>query len=174
MADSISITIENPLGPALKRLPQRVQQAVKKVVDDTSQLVFQRIKNDTPRDSGKLAAGWKRTVETKKNGAVSTISNAVPYANVVEFGGYPVIPVVNARPNATGPGLPRGAAVLGGYPPGPRTQTAPGGSPTMLSNVSKQSPRGMVRQNLERIQDRFVFDLEEAIDKSFAEIAEAE
>lgn len=170
MADGIRITIDNPIGPALDRMPVKVQRAIEKVVSDTSALLEQRIKNDTPRDSGKAAAAWSREVQ----GSQAVLTNKSPYANVLEYGGYPVVPNSHERTNATGPGLVRGNATLGGYPPGPRTQVAPGGSPTLISNVSRQAPKGMVRQNLERIQDRFVFDLEEAIDTAFAEIAEAE
>lgn len=167
MADRIKIKIENPLGRGLRQLPQKVKAAVNKVVEETSDRLFQRIKNDTPRDRGDLAGAWSRSVTTRGR---ATIRNTRDYANVAEFGGWPVIPNSRARTNATGPGLVRGQATLGGYPPGPRTQIAPGGSPTMLSNVSRQAPKGMVRQNLDRITDRFVFDLEEAIDRAFAEI----
>ena len=41
----------------------------------------------------------------------------------------------------------------------------------MNPNVSKQAPIGMVRQNLARIQPRFVFDLEEAIDEALADVS---
>lgn len=172
MADLIRISISNPISPALKAMPQKVQQAVAKVVQDTSNLLFQRIVNDTPRDRGSaggLSSRWIKTVV----GDQAVITNDAPHANTIEFGGYPVIPNSKSRPNATGPGLVRGAATLGGYPPGPRTQIAPGGSPIMFSNVSRQAPKGMARQNLERIQDRFVFDLEEGIDQAFSDIAES-
>lgn len=58
-----------------------------------------------------------------------------------------------------------GARLGGGYPPGPRTQKDGGGDPPMLSNVSRQAPKGMVRKQLAAIRPEFLFDLEEAIDK---------
>lgn len=172
MGDVIKIKISNPLAAGFRRLPRKVEQAIEKVVDDTSKLLFDRIVTDTPRDRGTgggLVSRWTRTVVMGQ----AVIKNDAPHANVAEFGGWPVIPNSKGRPNATGPGLPRGGATLGGYPPGPRTQIAPGGSPVMISNVSRQAPEGMVRQNLERIEDRFVFDLEEAVDQAFSDIAES-
>lgn len=169
MANLISISIDNPIGPALRKLPREVQEAIEGVVEDTSETLFTRIVTDTPRDSGNAAERWTRTVQ----GDQAVLTNDAEQINVLEFGGYPVIPSSRSRPNATGPGITRGNAVLGGYPPGPRTQIGEGGSPIMTSNVSRQAPSGMVRQNLERIQEPFVFNLEEAIDQAFSDIAES-
>lgn len=168
----ITVNVKNPISPAMKKLPKEVQDAVKKVVAETAKTVFDRIKRDTPRDRGTAAKNWKRKTKTNKSGTTSTISNNTPYINVLEYGGYPVVPASRAGGASTSGGIVRGNAVLGVGPPGPRTQRATGGSPTMRSNVSSQAPAGMVRQNLERIAQRFEFDLEEAIDKAFEDIAE--
>ena len=172
MADRITISIKNPIGPALRKLPREVQEAIDKVVADTSEKLFNRIVTDTPRDRGQgggAVSRWTRTVQA----AQALIKNDAPHINVLEFGGYPVR-AIKGRTLASGVGgFQRGNAVLGGLSPGPRTQIAPGGSPTMISNVSRQAPQGMVRQNLERITAPFVFDLEEAIDKAFEDIAES-
>lgn len=76
-----------------------------------------------------------------------------------------------AKPKHTPSGaIIRGAARLGGgYPPGVRTQKDGGGDPSMLSNVSRQAPKGMVRKNLEAIRPEFFFELEEAIDRALNE-----
>lgn len=169
----INLTISNPISEALKTMPREVERAVDKVVVDTADRIEQRIKDDTPRDRGQGGGAVSRWTKTKTKSGEVTLRNDAPQINVLEFGGYPVVPNSKNRPNATG-GTVRGNATLGGYPPGPRTQIAPGGSPTMTSNVSRQAPRGVVRQNLERAQDRFVFDLEEAIDRAYQEIAERE
>ena len=203
MADRITVKIPDALRSGLQNLPNEVRDAIAGVVKDIGNLAFTRIKTATARDRGTLAAGWKKKDSRTKSGASSTISNAVDYVNVLEFGGYPVVSTkarkkkgskdASSAPSAgkkkkkkkkkakkparvigpvqqrtrTGPGFVRGNAILGGYPPGPRTQVAPGGTPTMVSNVSKQSPSGMVRQTLGDIQPRFIFDLEEAIDDAF-------
>lgn len=170
MADRIRIDIKNPIGPALRKLPREVQDAIDKVVEDTSKKLFDRIVTDTPRDRGQgggAVSRWTRTVD----GDQALITNDAPHINVLEFGGYPVR-ATKGRALAVGVGgFQRGNAVLGGLSPGPRTQIAPGGSPTMVSNVSRQAPQGMVRQNLARITEPFVFDLEEAIDRAFEDIA---
>ena len=170
-AGILKLTIDNPIGPALKKLPKEVQAAIEKVVKKTGDKLEQRIKDDTPRDRGQaggLVSKWKRSGTADE----VVLTNTAPYANVIEFGGYPVRPARGS--SAGGAGFKRGKAILGGLPPGPRTQTAPGGSPAMVSNVSRQAPSGMVRQNLERITAPFVFDLEEAIDEAFSEIAQAQ
>jgi hypothetical protein len=179
-AGVLTLTIDNPIGEELKKLPKKVQDAVKKVVRDTGKRVEKRIRLDTPRDRGTAAAGWKSTEQRVPGGVEVTLTNKVPYINVLEFGGYPVKPKWHKRTNATGPGIPRGDAILGGYPPGPRTQKGEdafvpdvleGVTPGMNDNVSRQAPSGMVRQNLIRIQPRFQFDLEEAVAEAYADIA---
>ena len=195
----INVTIKNPITAGLKKLPKQVRDAIAGVVNDTGEILLQRIKDDTPRDRGS-AGGASSKWRSKKTGrGTITISNDAPHINVLEFGGYPVVadrkkkaakkkkakkkkkkrPRIARAPGAkkrtnerTGPGRRRGGARLGGFPPGPRTQVAPGGSPTMTSNVSRQAATGMVRQNLSRIQDRFVFLLEEAVEQAFSDIAE--
>jgi len=88
------------------------------------------------------------------------IENTAAYANVAEYGGWPVRAAATAKP----PGFIRGAAMLGGRTPGPRTQRAPGGKPRMTSNVSRQAPKGMVRATFIELEKPYVADLEEALE----------
>ena len=162
MADKLEIKFSDNVSPALKGLPKNVSIAIKRVVKETADRVFKRIIDSTPRDRGTAARGWRR--RRGKEGAQEFVNN-IPYINVLEYGGYPVVPASRAKVKT---GLKRGNAFLGGHPPKARTQKAPSGSPSMRTNVSRQAPRGMVRQNLERIQARYAFDLEEAIDRALA------
>lgn len=164
----LRVEFTDTITPALQNAPALVEQAVQEVVRETGERIFNQIKLSTPRDSGKAAGGWDLSYQQAQGGAAATavIENDVPYINVLEHGGYPVIPL-SRQPRL--PGVRRGRAQLdGAYPPGPRTQRAPGGQPTMLTNVSRQAPQGMVRVAFARAQDRFVFDLEEAIDRALA------
>ena len=150
---------DESLVRALDNLPKETQEAVSKVVEDTTGRAFRIIKNRTPIDRGKAHRGWRQKV----SGSTGKITNDVDYINVLEFGGYPVR---RASAGASPGTLRRGRAVLGGLPPGPRTQRAPGGEPPMRSNVSKQAPRGMVRSTLQEIEAPFLFDLAENIDRA--------
>ncbi len=175
----INITIDNPFARSLKKFPEDVQQEIKRVVEETTDTLFQRIKDDTPRDRGDAGGAvskWKKqTVIVDVDTVEQTITNDAPHINVLEFGGYPVISKKRNRPNATGPGFVRGNAVLGGYPPGKRTAIAPGGTPIMTSNVSSggvKASQGMVRKNLEGITGKFEIDLEEAIEEAFEKLGD--
>lgn len=162
----VSVSFSNTVTPALASAPRRVQEAVATVVQNTSNVAFNRIRSATPRDRGTAAAGWRRRVA----GNTVFIENNVDHINVLEYGGYPVIPAWKKRRNPGG--LKRGNAFLGGgYPAGPRTVRAPSGDPPMLqrSNVSRQAPRGMVRKTLADIQPQYIFDLSEAIDRALNE-----
>ena len=193
----INLTISNPITAALKALPKEVLAAIENVTKETSELLFTRIVDDTPRDRGSAGgAASKWTKSPPDASGTVTIENDAPHSRVLELGPYPVVATgkrkkrggkkkkkkkragrkgreKRAKRERTGPGELRGNARLGGFPPGPRTQVAPGGSPVMKSNVSRQAPKGMVRQNLERIQDRYVFALEESIEQAFSDIAES-
>ena len=168
MADGIQISFSDDVTPALAEAPQRIQQAVQAVVQQTADKAFSRIQNRTPRDSGEAASGWRKRQEVPGEGSARTvIENDVAHINVLEYGSYPVIPA--SRKRTKGGGILRGNAYVGGnYKPGPRTIPAPGGTPEMLrpGNVSRQAPRGMVRVTLQEIQPEYVFDLEEAIDRA--------
>ena len=162
-SDFLQIKIDDRFSQALANAPRNVQVAINAVIQETGEKVFQRIRFRTPRDRGTLAAGWGRR---SQEGSV-VIFNTVPYVNVLEYGGYPVIPA--SRNRTLSGGLVRGRAVLGGgYPPRARTVRAPGGEPSMLagSNVSRQAPTGMVRVTLIEIQPEYIFNLEEALDRA--------
>lgn len=155
--------IDEGLVEALENLPRNAQEAVIKTVRDTTRRARNIVVFKTPVDRGTLINGWK--VRLENGGERGVFFNDVPYANVAEFGGWPV----RSLARAAGPGtLIRGNAVLGGLPPGPRTQRAPGGEPNMRSNVSKQAPQGMVRSTLIEIEPQFVFDLAENLDEALA------
>ena len=147
------------LVEALREFEPRVQGAIEKTVRDTTERARNIAKFKTPVDSTKAINGWRIRFEGERG----IFFNEVPYINVLEFGGYPVR---RASAGASPGTLRRGAAVLGGLPPGPRTQRAPGGEPPMRSNVSKQAPRGMVRDTLIEIEAAFLFDLAENIDRA--------
>ena len=154
--------VDEGLVEALQNLPESTQRAIKDTVRATTLRGQQIVKFKTPVDSGKAINAWKTRFEN--NGERGVFFNDTPYINVIEFGGYPV------RASSAGASLGtlrRGNAVLGGLPPGPRTQRAPGGQPQMRSNVSKQAPRGMVRSTLIELEPQFTFDLAEAIEREF-------
>ncbi len=152
------------LSDALEELPETARKAIAETIDDTTERAIKIVKFKTPVDSGRAISGWEKS--TEDGGLKGVFSNDTPYINVLEFGGYPV------RSAASGQGgFRRGNAVLGGLPPGPRTQRAPGGDPEMRDNVSKQAPRGMVRATLQEIEPQFVFDLNEALDEALNEAA---
>lgn len=158
---------DTSLVTALDNLPREAEAAVAQVVAVTTDRAFKMAKNRTPTDRGDARNGWRQSAR----GRNGRIFNNVAYINVLEFGPYPVTPASHTSRS----GLRRGRAVLGGLPPPDkrdaggrftgtaRTQKAPGGRPTMRSNVSKQAPRGMVRSTLEDIQPRFLADLTNAI-----------
>ena len=141
----------------------RTREAVIKTVKDTTLRGQQIVKFKTPVDTTKAINGWHTRFEN--GGERGLFVNEVAYINVLEFGGYPVRPISSGASPGT---LIRGKAILGGLPPGPRTQRAPGGDPDMRSNVSKQAPRGMVRSTLAELQDQFIFDLGENLDRALA------
>lgn len=159
--------IDKGLAAALQNLPVNVQNAVVKTVAETTDRAREIVRFKTPVDSQKLFNGWR--TRSEEQGLRGVFFNNVAYAAVLEFGGYPV----RKRTATASPGtLIRGKAVLGGLPPGVRTQRATGffstlfGAQTMRSNVSKQAPQGMVRSTLIEIEPQFVFDLAENIDRS--------
>lgn len=166
----IRIDFNDQVADVLKNAPSRVSKAIDRVVKGIAATAFVRIKLATPRDSGFAAGNWQRT----DLGKLSIISNSTPYIGVLEFGGYPVVAIGAGGAGgifgggAGGSKLIRGKAALGGFDPGPRTQRAPGGTPKMLSNVSRQAPSGMVRKVLKDIEPEFVFDLEEALDRALS------
>lgn len=153
------------LTPALSNLPRGANRVISDVVKQTSKRAYDKIRYRTPVDRGVKGGAfskWRKRI--KRGGLEGVIENDAPYINVLEFGGYPVR---KARSGTRG-GFRRGKALLGGLPPGPRTQRAPGGEPRMRSNVSRQAPRGMVRITLQEIEPQFLFDLEHALDRYFA------
>lgn len=154
------------LVEAIANLPKAAQEAVIETVKATTRRGEEIVKFKTPVDSGDAINGWQHRFEN--GGEVGILFNDVAYINVLEFGGYPVKPKWHARTNESSLGYLFGDALLGGYPPGPRTQRAPGGDPVMRSNVSKQAPSGMVRSTLEEIEKQFLFDLSENLDKALA------
>lgn len=164
----LQITVDDDVTKFLQGAPTALTQAIDNVVRDTTRTVFFRIDRATPRDRGTAASGWTEVVEGQGVRARRTFVNQTPYINVLEFGGYPVVwerwqrnPVTSA--------IKRGQAWLGGgYPPGPRTQESLGDDPTMRNNVSRQAPRGMVRDQLAKAEPEFVFNLEEALDRVLA------
>jgi len=159
---------DTSLITAMENLPPEAEAAVARVVSDTTDRAYRKAINKTPVDRGDARRGWKR----EARGRNGRIYNNVEYINVLELGGYPVTPASHA--SRTG-GFRRGKAILGGAPPPDkrdaggrftgtaRTQKAPGGEPKMRNNVSKQAPKGMVRDTLREIQPRFMADLEWAI-----------
>lgn len=147
----------------MAKLPARFVEAVARVVRSTTIRLFGIIKFSTPVATGRALAAWKLTYTTAREGASGEVSNDVPYINVLEFGGYPV----RASPPA-GPvpgSFRRGRALLGGFPPGPRTQASGGGDPPVSSNVSKQAPHGMVRAAVGSVEAQFAQDLEREIER---------
>lgn len=163
------------LDDALRELPKTARDAVADVIKKTTEDARKKIRFRTPiGKTSRAFNGWKTSIE--KGGLRGVVYNDVPYINVLEYGSYPVRP----KRTAQSPGaLARGNALLGGdFPPGrtrggvTRTRKAPAGEPTMLrpGNVSKQAPQGMVRITLIEIEDRYIFDLNEALDRAFAEL----
>lgn len=153
---------DESLIKALANMPKEAEAAISRVVRETTNRAFRIARNRTPVDTGQARAAWKQEAE----GSNGRIVNNAPHINVLEFGGYPVTPARRTRRRG---GFRRGRAILGGARPPEKavgtaaTQRAPGGSPEMRDNVSKQAPRGMVRSTLEDIQPRFLADLEDAI-----------
>ena len=140
-----------------KSAKKAIQATVKKMTLRAVKIA----KFKTPVDSGRAIRGWKMKLE--KDGTVGVFFNDVPYVNVLEFGGYPVTAL--GRRGTLRPGaFIRGKAQLGGHAPGKRTQRPPGGKPDMRANVSKQSPRGMVRSTIIDIEPAFLFELNKALD----------
>jgi len=166
--NKLEVSFTDDVSPFLSGVENRIRRAVESVVQETADKAGQRIHNRTPRDRGTAAAAWRRT--SSVGGQEATFSNSTPYINVLEFGGYPIIP---ASRTPTRSGLQRrGGAFIGGgaYPPGSRrTSAAPSGEPSMTSNVSQALGRqGMVRVTLTEIEPEFVFDMEEAIDAALS------
>lgn len=147
------------LTAALEALPKEAEAAVVEVVKDTTARATRIVKNKTPVDRGRLRQGWRAEVK----GLTGRFVNTVAQANVAEFGGWPVTALSRSPKLRPGARI-RGRAQLGGHKPGPRTTRAPGGTPSMFSNVSRQAPQGMVRITLKEIQPVFFFDLDEALE----------
>lgn len=136
---------------AISHLGEDVRDAITDVVAETTNVAFQAARDASPiGDTDKLIDGWRLTFE--EGGLVGVITNATPYVNIAEEGGWP------------------GARWRTGkdYAPGPRTAKAPGGEPMMFNNVSLQAPRGMMRVTFEAMRDQFGFDLEERIEQKWA------
>ena len=146
----------------VRKMPERVDRAVKEVIRRHIDRVFNIVRFSTPTDTGRALRAWR--IEMRDGGRAGVVTNDTPYINVLEYGGYPVRPARGPMPSGA---FQRGNAYLGGHPPGPRTMGAPGGEPTMRSNVSKQAPHGMVRKALGETEDAFQFDLEEAIERAW-------
>ena len=153
------------LVEALANLPKNAQDAIVETVKQTTERGRNIVKFKTPTDSGRAINGWD--IRYENGGERGVFFNEVPYINVLEYGGYPVRPIARASSAAVGAFI-RGKAVLGGLSPGPRTQRSQGGAPIMRNNVSKQAPQGMVRSTLIELEDQFIFDLQEALDKALA------
>lgn len=173
------------LTKVLDEMPDRVTEAVKETTKDTTEQAVEMIKHRTPRDTGAAIRSW--TVSYGDGGLRGILASGVPYINVLEFGGYPVVSTKKRKPRKkkaskkkkknltkkrkrrknvrTGPGFRRGNAILGGCKSGTHTQRAPGGLPEMRSNVSNRrgTQRGMVRSTLLDIEDQFVSDLDWAV-----------
>lgn len=153
---------DTSLITALGAVEQRAQEAISAVVRRHALRAVGLIRGRTPVDSGRARRGWR--IQTAGTGGTRGIlTNDVPYITVLEFGGYPVTALSRTRRSG---GFRRGAARLGGAPPGPKTQRAPAGQPGMRSNVSSQATRGMVRQTLTRIEPRFLADLNRAVTRA--------
>lgn len=167
MADLLRFEFANQLTPSLEKLPSAIAREVQEAVEEATKRAVQIAKFKTPVDRGTAIGGWRTELPKAGSGAEAkgAFVNDVPYINVLEFGGYPVRP---ARFKTRGAPFFRGAAALGGLPPGPRTRTAPGGEPKMRSNVSKQAPKGMVRSTLLEVEPEFLADLEERINRVVA------
>jgi hypothetical protein len=153
--------VDTSLLEAIKELPRSSRRVIKKVVKATTKRAVKIAKFKTPVDSGEAIISWDESSE--RGGAVGVFRNTAAHANVLEYGGYPV----RKATSGAQAGFRRGGAVLGGLPPGPRTQRAPGGDPEMRDNVSKQAPKGMVRVTLIEIEPQFVFDLNEEIEREW-------
>ncbi len=162
MADKDILGFEwgnDSLSRAIAALPKEAEAAVTQVVKDTTERATRIVKNKTPVDKGALRRAWR----SDTSGVKGRFVNDAPQANVAEFGGWPVTALGKGGKLRPGARI-RGRAQLGGHKPGRRTQRAPGGEPTMFSNVSRQAPQGMVRITLKEIQPAFMFDLDDALD----------
>lgn len=161
------------LTEAFKQFPKGTTKVVREAVDEIGNQAFRTIKfAKTPVDSRKLKDAWRKKSIRTRQGPAFEISNNTAYANTVEFGGYPVRAISRTKTTRGGGGsFRRGKAILGGLPPGPRTQRALGGKPKMVSNVSKAAKRGMVRSTLGSLEVRFVKLLEEKLDEFWAGFA---
>jgi hypothetical protein len=74
------MTFSSELLAATRKIEADVNKAVTVVSND----LFGHIQMRTPVDTGRLRQGWQ--IEKTKDGY--RIFNALPYAEVVEFGGY--------------------------------------------------------------------------------------
>jgi hypothetical protein len=147
-----------------KKAQDKAEQAIRKVVIDLSN----RIVLKTPVDSGRLRANWQLTLnrpaigeldEEDKNGGKTIarntskafglrlgqtvfITNNMPYAKIVEFGGFP------------------NPVELGTYIPKGKRREVPGGGSVVgpayiklsQGGYSIQSPQGMVRVSIRELQ----------------------
>lgn len=152
--------VDLSLVTTVRKMPEAVEREVRKVVERTIKRVFDIVKFSTPVDSGRAIGAWRMEVDASTK--TGKVINDTPWINVLEFGGYPV-----RKDTGTGPGFVRGAARLGGLPPGPRTRAFLGGEPAMANNVSAQAVSGMVRKALGETEDQFEFDLAEAIERAW-------
>lgn len=113
--------------------------------------LFKAVVNDTPVDTGRLRGNWQASIGSPKSGELearglpavfgeieanlgkigeaSVLTNNLPYAQVVEYGGFPNPPEYKAT---KGDGQVQEVKVIGGY--------------------SKKAPEGMVRRNVSRFR----------------------
>ncbi len=178
----LSITLDTSgLEKVFRDLPGVAVDVTRRTVLNTGKKAFRRIRNRTPVDRGKARGSWR--IRPLKGGLVIEIRGGgkrAPHLGVLELGGYPVRARSRVRNIPAGAFI-RGKAVLGGRPPGPRTQRPPrvkGLEPpakprgrALNPNVSKQAPRGMLRITFGEIEPEFVADLEEALDEAFDRLA---
>lgn len=164
----MTVTLDvGPFAKILRRVPGASDQAIRIAVARVGAIAFNRTRIRTPSASGRARAGWQmRSID---GGKVVEIFNRVPYAGVLEFGGYPVRAARRARSG----GIPAGRALLGGLPPGIKTmrpiggdfdeKAKPGGA-AFNSNVTRQAPQGMMRVSLKEVDERdFAPALEDAL-----------
>lgn len=137
-------------------LAAKIEQDLERVVRTTAILLFQRIVMRSPVDTGRFRANWNvsyNTIDRSTNantdesgGAKSTevqsavlsfpvggifyLTNSLPYAGVLEYGGYPNPPLYGSQKRGEdGPTI----HVINGY--------------------SMQAPNGMVRVTVQEFQD---------------------
>lgn len=134
----------------LRLFSTKARQNNRQLVRGVKLELFKAVVNDTPVDTGRLRGNWQASLAKPKNGQLeerglpevfneieanlgkidqaSFLTNNLPYAPTVEYGGYPNPPEYKA----TKPGETQEVKVVGGY--------------------SKKAPEGMVRRNVARFR----------------------